>query len=102
VPAQPVDATPPDINLFPKGGVNHAETMEAVLRPTGRCVEPLESWTVVTLHSHLRELVASKLLQDGSPEQISGWLKTEYPNDESLRVSHETIYRSLFIQTRGR
>jgi IS30 family transposase len=45
--------------------------------------------------------VTSKLLQDWSPEQISGWLKRDYPNDESLRVSHETIYRSLFIQARG-
>jgi len=33
-----------------------------------------------------------------SPQQISGWLKRQYPHDESLRVSHETIYRSLFIQ----
>jgi len=40
-------------------------------------------------------------LLDWSPEQISGWLKTQYPHDESLRVSHETIYRSLFIQARG-
>src|SRR5271167_2111437 len=38
---------------------------------------------------------------DWSPEQISGWLKTQYPQDESMRVSHETIYRSLFIQARG-
>jgi transposase, IS30 family len=52
-------------------------------------------------HATLREIVASKLVQDWSPEQISGWLKTEYPNDETLRVSHETIYRSLFIQARG-
>jgi IS30 family transposase len=52
-------------------------------------------------HSHLQEIVTSKLLQDWSPEQISGWLKRDYPNDESLRVSHETIYRSLFIQARG-
>jgi len=52
-------------------------------------------------HSKLQELVASKLMQDWSPEQISGWLKMEYPNNESLRVSHETIYRSLFIQARG-
>ena len=49
----------------------------------------------------LRELVASKLILDWSPEQISGWLKSQYPNDASLRVSHETIYRSLFIQARG-
>jgi IS30 family transposase len=52
-------------------------------------------------HGPLRELVASKLLLDWSPEQISGWLKSQHPNDESLRVSHETIYRSLFIQARG-
>ena len=52
-------------------------------------------------HSQLQQMVASKLVQDWSPEQISGWLKTEYPSDESLRVSHETIYRSLFIQARG-
>jgi IS30 family transposase len=38
---------------------------------------------------------------DWSPEQISGWLKLQYRNDESKRVSHETIYRSLFIQARG-
>jgi IS30 family transposase len=49
----------------------------------------------------LHEIVASKLMLDWSPEQISGWLKRQYPNDESLRVSHETIYRSLFIQARG-
>jgi IS30 family transposase len=49
----------------------------------------------------LRDIVASKLILDWSPEQISGWLKTEYPNDERMRVSYETIYRSLFIQARG-
>src|SRR5215469_6549836 len=52
-------------------------------------------------HSELQEIVASKLMQDWSPEQISGWLKRSYPDDEGLRVSHETIYRSLFIQARG-
>jgi IS30 family transposase len=49
----------------------------------------------------LQNLVARKLILDWSPEQISGWLKIHYPNDESMRVSHETIYRSLFIQARG-
>jgi IS30 family transposase len=49
----------------------------------------------------LRDMVASKLILEWSPEQISGWLKNQYPNDESLRVSQETIYRSLFIQARG-
>ena len=46
-------------------------------------------------------IVASKLILDWSPEQISGWLKRRYPSNESMRVSHETIYRSLFIQVRG-
>ena len=49
----------------------------------------------------LCRIVASRLELDWSPEQISGWLKIQFPHDESLRVSHETIYRSLFIQARG-
>ncbi len=49
----------------------------------------------------LREMVAGRLVLDWSPEQISGWLKTQYPDDKSMRVPHETIYRSLFIQARG-
>jgi len=56
---------------------------------------------VLATHRKLQEIVASKLMQDWSPRQISGWLKQSYPDDESLRVSHETIYRSLFIQARG-
>jgi hypothetical protein len=53
--------------------------------------------SLLATHSKLQEIVASKLMQDWSPQQISGWLKRQYPNDASLRVSHETIYRSLFI-----
>ncbi len=49
---------------------------------------------------HVADIVARKLILDWSPEQISGWLKACYPNNESMRVSHETIYRSLFIQAR--
>jgi IS30 family transposase len=56
---------------------------------------------LLATHSKLQQIVASKLMQDWSPQQISGWLKSQHPNDESLRVSHETIYRSLFIQARG-
>ncbi|MBB5061092.1 IS30 family transposase [Granulicella aggregans] len=52
-------------------------------------------------HRKLRLIVASKLILHWSPEQISGWLKRRYPNNESMPVSHETIYRSLFIQARG-
>jgi IS30 family transposase len=56
---------------------------------------------LLATHAALGQIVASKLMQDWSPQQVSGSLKREYPNDESLRVSHETIYRSLFIQARG-
>jgi IS30 family transposase len=49
----------------------------------------------------LAYLVAEKLRRQWSPEQIAGWLKRTYPDDASGQVSHETIYRSLFIQSRG-
>ena len=49
----------------------------------------------------LRDIVASKLIRNWSREQISGWLKIQFPDDASMRVSHETIYRSLSIQARG-
>lgn len=49
----------------------------------------------------LSRAVATKLQLNWSPEQIAGWLKREYPDDESNQVSHETIYRSLFVQARG-
>ena len=49
----------------------------------------------------LRQAVARKLRLDWSPEQIAGWLKRTYPEDECNQVSHETIYRSLFVQARG-
>jgi IS30 family transposase len=68
------------------------QAWESALRPK-RCL--------LALHVRLQEIVAGKLILDWSPEQVSGWLKTEYLDDESMRVSHETIYRSLFIQARG-
>lgn len=49
----------------------------------------------------LRNLVYAKLCEGWSPEQNAGWLKLTYPNEERMRVSHETIYKSLFVQTRG-
>jgi len=75
-----------------RAGNADSQAWESALRP---------KTCLLARHAHLRELVTSKLLQDWSPQQISGWLKTEYPNDDSRRVSHETIYRSLFIQARG-
>lgn len=52
-------------------------------------------------HRGLARIVARQLKKRWSPVQIAGWLKHTYPNDESFYVSHETIYRSLFIQARG-
>ncbi len=52
-------------------------------------------------HPMLKRIVASKLKMNWSPKQIDGWLKRQYPDDENRHVSHETIYRSLFIQARG-
>ena len=49
----------------------------------------------------LRRMVASKLKSHWALEQIAGWLKRTYPGNESRQVSHETIYRSLFIQARS-
>ena len=49
----------------------------------------------------LAHIVAGKLQMQWSPEQIAGWLKHTYPDDENYQVSHETIYRSLYIQARG-
>ena len=68
------------------------QAWDSALRPK-RCL--------LALHVKLQEIVAGKLILDWSPEQVSGWLKSEYPEDERMRVSHETIYRSLFIQARG-
>jgi IS30 family transposase len=69
--------------------------------PDKTLVEPLGQRCLLSINVKLRNIVASKLMLDWSPRQISGWLKTQYRDDESLRVSHETIYRSLFIQPRG-
>jgi len=53
------------------------------------------------LHPMLARLVAKKLKANWSPEQIAGWLKDTYPDDEKNQVSHETIYKTLYIQARG-
>jgi len=49
----------------------------------------------------LARIVAKKLQLQWAPRQIAGWLKRHYPGDENMQVSHETIYRTLFIQARG-
>ena len=55
----------------------------------------------LALHPGLAKRVADKLQQQWSPQQIAGWLMHTYPDDATCKVSHETIYRTLFIQSRG-
>jgi IS30 family transposase len=49
----------------------------------------------------LRAIVEEKLRRRWSPQQIAGWLKVSYPDDPEMQVSHESIYRTLFVQSRG-
>jgi IS30 family transposase len=49
----------------------------------------------------LRRVVTERLRDDHSPEQIAGWLRLAYPDNEAMQVSHETIYRALYLQARG-
>lgn len=56
---------------------------------------------VLALNPELAQLVASKLAEQWSPQQIAGWLRREHPHTAAMQVSHETIYRSLFVQARG-
>jgi IS30 family transposase len=55
----------------------------------------------LAVHPRLRQAVERKLKRNWAPEQIAGWLKRTYPDNEAYHVSHETIYRSLFVQARG-
>lgn len=55
----------------------------------------------LALLPRLRQVVANRLAEQWSPDQIAGWLVQQYPDDPRMRVSHETLYRSLFIQIRG-
>jgi len=55
----------------------------------------------LVMNRKLADVVASRLKLEWSPEQIAGWLKQTYASDEDYHVSHETIYRSLYIQARG-
>ena len=81
------------------GGYDHYRAAKADQSAWGRACRPKKC--KLACHPSLSRKVAKKLMINWSPEQIAGWLKKTYPNNESSQVSHETIYRSLFIQTRG-
>ena len=81
------------------GGCRTYRASEADTRAWERGLRPKSCR--LARHGELRWRVAQKLALQWSPEQISGWLKWQFPADQGMRVSYETIYRSLFIQTRG-
>jgi len=81
------------------GGHQHYRASQADQAAWDRAHRPKPCKLVI--NRALAQIVAKKLRRYWSPEQIAGWLKQTYPNDESGRVSHETIYKSLFIQARG-
>lgn len=85
--------------LARNGGVANYRASDAGRRAWHEARRPKPC--LLATHRRLQMAVASKLVLDWSPEQISGWLKREFPHDEDMRVSAETIYRSLFIQARG-
>jgi IS30 family transposase len=81
------------------GGRQHYRANVADKEAWNRALRPK---TCKLVHNRaLAGIVAEKLRGLWSPEQIAGWLKYTYPDDENFQVSHETIYRSLFIQARG-
>ena len=81
------------------GGLRRYRAAAADKRAWDRALRP--KLCKLATHDELRQLVAAKLRDNWSPEQIAGWLRHTYPGDESHQVSHETIYRSLFVQARG-
>jgi len=81
------------------GGMNSYRAGDAERGAWERARRPKRC--VLARNARLRDLVAEKLSLDWSPKQISQWLEHSFPQDHNLRVSAETIYRSLFVQARG-
>lgn len=81
------------------GGYDHYRAARADKRAWDRAHRPKQC--KLARSSWLRRQVSKKLRLYWSPEQIAGWLKRVHPEDEAYQVSHEAIYRSLFVQARG-
>jgi len=81
------------------GGYHHYRATDADQAAWDRAHRPKPC--KLACYPRLRRAVISKLTLTWSPQQISGWLKRTYPGEERKQVSHETIYRSLYIQARG-
>ena len=81
------------------GGLNEYRANKAEQTAWDRACRP--KLCKLACNQSLSQIVATKLMRHWSPEQIAGWLKRTYPVNERNQVSHETIYRSLFVQARG-
>jgi transposase, IS30 family len=81
------------------GGRHRYRAMSADRAAQRRALRPKQA--KLARCRRLRAVVEAKLQARWSPEQISAWLAVQYPNDAEMWVSHETIYQSLFVQSRG-
>jgi len=81
------------------GGYDHYRAIQADKNAWDRARRPKRC--KLAEHPPLCRKIVTKLKLNWSPKQIAGWLKRTYPEDELIHVSHETIYRSLFVQARG-
>lgn len=99
--ASQLDRAPSTISreVHRNGGLDHYRASGAEQATWDRAHRP-KPCKLIT-HPYLRRRVVSKLQLQWAPQQIAGWLKQAYPGDTDQYVSHETIYRSLFIQARG-
>ena len=99
--AEAMDRAPSTISreIARNGGRGRYRATAADKRAWKRSLRP--KLCKLAINSQLRQSVAAKLERNWSPEQIAGWLKHLHPENEALRVSHETIYRSLYVQARG-
>lgn len=81
------------------GGRGRYRALKADERAWERARRPKRC--LLAQNNRLRDMVSGKLSEDFSPQQISGWLAKRYPDDEVMHISHETIYRTLFVQAKG-
>jgi IS30 family transposase len=81
------------------GGVHAYRASAADHAAWSRAERPKEC--LLLRNEPLRQVVVEKLQADWAPQQIAGWLRREYHNQAAMQVSHETIYRSLFVQAKG-
>ena len=99
--ARIIDRAPSTVSreVARNGGRNSYRALRAGWRAQDRARRPKPD--KLSTHEQLRKVVTDKLELEWAPQQISAWLNLEFTGNRDMQVSHETIYRSLFIQARG-